>query len=241
MEPLTQGGISMTLLGALDPAKFAYVLVRYPADYGDPIPFGESNLIGRTNAIKEIAAAPGPVMLTGYSAGSFIAGDLAMDIVNGIVDGIDPSKLVAVALLADPKRPEGAGVPQIYTPGGYGIAGQRDITGVPVFWGTASMDPIAALDGSNPLRTVADLSVFASIDPDRWETWALSIQATVVNRSLQPAWKFWLQPWMWVDAAHALDLYIRLGGHTDDYLRQGICTALAEAVTAAVSVEGGAA
>lgn len=234
-EPILDGGISMTFLKALDPAKFGYLVVPYPADYGDPVPFGESNLIGRANAIKAFDFVKGPVLLSGYSAGSYIAGDLAADIAAGNVDGIEPSSLLAVALLADPKRPAGAGVPQIYTPGGYGIAGQRDIDGVPAYWGTASVDPIAALDGSNPLRTVADLSVFASIDPARWETWALSIQSVVAARALQPAWKFWLQPWKWADAAHALDLYLRLGAHTDDYLRQGVCLELAGAVNEAVS------
>jgi hypothetical protein len=234
-EPPAENGVSSTFLDALDPARFQPILVPYPAEYGNPTSFFESNVIGRQNAMDLIRRAPDRVVLSGYSAGAYIAGDIAVDIVAGREDGVEMEKIAAVALLADPKRPAGAGCRGIPTPGGSGIAGERDIFGVRALWGTASTDPIAALDDSNLLRTVADLTVFASIDPRRWDAWARSVLTVIEQRRLQPAWKFWLQPRKWADAAAALDRYLRLGGHTFRYLDEGICTKLAEVINSQVT------
>lgn len=230
-EPLVPGGISRTFLDALDPNRFEIVTPAYPADFGARVSFLESNAAGRDAVVERLRATEGPVVLSGYSAGAFIQGTLARDIALSNVAGVLPSRIEAVALLADPLRPEGAGADGIPIPGGYGIAGQRPIPDLPVFWGTASHDPIAALGADNPLRSAADLTEAFTLSPLGWDEWARDMyDRLIVRRDLQLWWAFGFRPWRWGQAADALDSYIRRGGHTDDYLRQGICTTLAAVI-----------
>lgn len=230
-EPLGPG-ISATFLGALDQQKFLPFLLTN-LDYGMPRPFAESYELAREEVIHHIHAAPGRVVLSGYSGGSYVIGDLARDIGAGIVEGIPPEKVAAVALLADPLRPEGAGAPNIPTPGGYGIAGQRWVRNLPVFWGTASRDSIAALGRENPLRSVADLSRAFTVNPLGWERWARDMFNTLTAWQVQPWWMFWHKPGRWADAILALNGYLTTA-HTADYLTEGVCVALAKVVNEAV-------
>lgn len=232
-EPLGPG-ISATFLAALDQTKFLPFLLSN-LDYGFPRPFVESYELAREEVVHHIHAAPGRVVLSGYSGGAFVVGDLARDIAANIVDGIPPEKVAAVALLADPMRPEGAGAPGIPTPGGYGIAGQRWVRNLPVFWGTASNDPIASLDADNPLRTVADLSTLWSVDPLKAGPWAQDVIHKLIYRQMQPWWMHPFRPAeQWGGAIAALNGYLWQGHHTLDMLREGICVKLAEAINEAV-------
>jgi hypothetical protein len=230
-EPLGPG-VSTTFLGALDREKFQPFLLG-GMDYGFPRPFAESYELAREEVIHHIHAAPGRVVLSGYSGGAFVIGDLARDIAFGIVEGIEPEKVAAVALLADPMRPEGAGAPGIPTPGGYGIAGQRNIRDLPVFWGTASRDAIGAMSGDNPLRTVADLSKKFTVNPLEWDRWVDDMFTKVTKWQVQPWWMFWNRPGRWMAAIEALNGY-RTTAHTADYLTEGVCVKLAAAVNEAV-------
>lgn len=231
-EPLGPG-ISAMFLAALDQAKFLPFLLG-AMDYGFPRPFAESYERARVEVIEQIHAAPGRVVLSGYSGGAFVIGDLARDIAANIVDGIPPEKVAAVALLADPMRPEGAGAPNIPTPGGYGIAGQRWVRNLPVFWGTASADSIASLGAENPLRTVADLSRAFTVNPLGWERWARDMFNTLTAWQVQPWWMFWHKPGRWEDAILALNGYLTTA-HTADYISEGVCVKLAAAVNREVS------
>lgn len=235
-EPMDARGISGTFLGALDSQRFLPVQLVQPMDYGFPMQFAESYERARQQVIDRIHDAPGRVVLSGYSGGSYVMGDLARDIAGGIVDGIDPGKLAAVALLADPERPEGAGAPGIPTPGGYGIAGSRAVNGVPAFWGTSSADPIASLTADNPLRTVADLSTLWSVDPLKAIPWATNVMHRLIYRQLQPWWMHPFRPAVeFGEAIDALNGYLFQGRHTQSYLAEGICTKLADVVNREVT------
>lgn len=229
-EPFVPGGVSTTFLDGLDQSRFEIWHPDYPADYGLRVSFAVSNRIGRDKTVELIRSTSDPVVLSGYSAGAYIMGDLARDIAKGKIAGIAPEQITAVALLADPKRPEGSGAPGLHTPGGYGIAGRRGIPGVRVFWGTSARDPIAALSGDNPLRSAADLTKAFTMDPRGWDEWAQDMFNTLVRREIQPWWMFWLRPGRWGAAIAALNAYIAQGAHTDDYLRLHVCTALAGVV-----------
>lgn len=234
-EPLGRPGISTAFLDGLDPDRFLPVLLATSMDYGFPVPFSETAAEAREAAIGQIRVAPGPVVLSGYSGGAYVAGDLARDIDEGRVEGVLASKIAAVALLADPLRPEGEGAPGIPTPGGYGIAGQRYIPDIPVFWGSAPHDAITACAADNPLRTVADLSTLWSVDPLKAGAWAQDVMHRLIYRQLQPWWMHPFRPAeQFGEAIDALNGYIWQGHHTEDYLSQGICTGLAQAVNEAV-------
>lgn len=203
--------------------------------YGIPTSFAESARYARDRVVEQIVLSPGPVVLSGYSGGALIQGDLANDIAFGQVADVDPGKILAVALLADPKRPEHCGAPGIPTPHGYGIAGQRPVNSTPVFWGSASNDAITACGPYNPLRTVADLSTLWSLDPLKAGGWALDVLIKLQRRQLQPWWMHPFSPARdFSEAITALWGYCRTA-HTIDYLDQGICTSLAQAVNRGVS------
>lgn len=227
-EPIGPG-VSGTFLGALDWNRFAPVWVEYPADYGATTSFDHSAAAGRAAAIELIRKATGPVVLSGYSQGAYIAGDLALDIARGLVPGISRDRLAAVVLIADPKRPEGATAPAIPVAPGYGIAGQRPIPGVRVWWGTANRDGISALPGDNPLRSLADLSRKFTLSPAGWQAWLLDMYGRIlVQRDLQVWWAARFRPGRLAEAAALLAGYLFGGTHTTDYLHQHICVRLAE-------------
>lgn len=226
-EPLTPHGISTTFLSALD-SRFHVVTPSYPADYGMPVPFEESNRLGREAAIREAQLAPGAVVLTGYSAGGLISGDLARDIAAGQVPTVPPAKLIAVALLADPKRPVGGGAPGLPTQGGYGILGQRPIPRVRAYYGCAFGDPISALGADNPIRSIADLSRRFTTNPRGLDGWVRDMFEVALSNQLQPWWRHPFRPQRWGAAVDALAAYLVRGQHTDSYLREGICEGLAQ-------------
>lgn len=228
--PDSRPGISTAFLDALDPTRFRPIWVEYPADYGMSVSFTESNVVGRARSLELLGKHP-KSLLTGYSAGAFIAGDLAADIAAGRVRGIRPERLAGVALLADPKRPPGATAAGIPAAPGHGIAGIRTIPGIPAWWGTASLDGISALAADNPLRSAADLSAAFTLHPGGWDEWAIDMYTRlIVRRDLQLWRAFRLRPGRWIEAADALSGYLFRGAHTLDYLRQDVCVRLAAAI-----------
>lgn len=239
-EPEQPPNISGLFLDNLDRSRFQVYPVDFPADYGRPMPFDMSNAVGRGQAVFLAATSPNRFILSGYSAGSFIAGDLAAEIRNRAVPSIDPDRLLAVVLIADPKRPFGAGAPGLPTPPGYGVAGQRAVPGERVWWGSSPRDPISALPVSSPLRTVADLTKEFSIDPRLWPQWGQSMLLTLIRRQVQPWWMFWRRPDAeLMQAILELNEYVHAGGHTEAYALEGICTSLAQVVNNSIT-EGAA-
>ncbi len=218
-------GVTRTFSAALEPARYRTSMVPYPADYGGTVPYADSVHVGRDALIAAVKSAPGQVILAGYSQGAAVAGDIAAAVGRG---ELDLPAVIACALIADPRRPQGHCVGA--DPGGYGIAGQRDIPGIRTFWAAAPGDPITALPAGNPLRTVADLSAYFGLSsPEAAARWGASLVDVAVRGQLQR----WWSPANWRNWGGALAYargYLVDGRHTEDYIRHGHLTRLAQAL-----------
>ncbi|WP_280470969.1 alpha/beta fold hydrolase [Nocardia cyriacigeorgica] len=228
-------GISETFGRALDPARFRFRALRYPASYGGlELAYADSRKIGRHHLLEGIAHSPGPVVIGGYSQGAGIAGDLAAELADGtvLVDG----QVIGCALISDPARPSGAGMPGRPVAPGYGIVGARAIPtrfehqDIPIWWAAAEGDPITALPAGNPLRTLADTTEYFSLrspgDAYRW-------MESLADRCRRNAWQRWWSPSNWATWAGAMAFargYLWDGRHTTDYLVHGHAQALADVV-----------
>lgn len=221
-------GISRAFADSLDPDRFEPRIVAYPAEYGTPRPYAESRRLGR-RALLEAIRVRRSFVLAGYSQGAGIAGDLARDIVE-YQPGALADRLVGCALIADPLRPVGAGMPHRSPAPGYGIAGQRLVPTVPTWWAAADGDPITALPAGNPLRSVADLT----------EWWSLAGPAEVVrwgedlvDKARRGVYQQWWSPANWRTWGGAVAYargYLWDGRHTTDYVGRGHVQALADTV-----------
>ncbi|WP_167478657.1 alpha/beta fold hydrolase [Nocardia arthritidis] len=218
-------GICQTFAAALDQQRFAPRMVAYPADYGRRVAYADSVAVGRHALLDAIGSTPNRVVLAGYSQGAAIAGEVAAQVGRGELPGLE---VVACALIADPLRPEGQCVPP--DPGGYGIAGQRPIAGVPAYWVAAEGDPITALPAGNPLRTIADLTAYFDLaDPVAALRWGQSMLDVAIRGQLQQ----WWSPANWRSWGGAVAYargYLLDGRHTDDYIRCGHARRLAEVI-----------
>ncbi|MEV0294516.1 alpha/beta fold hydrolase [Nocardia sp. NPDC050710] len=217
--------VTATFSAALDPARFRTRMVPYPADYGRQVAYADSVAAGRSALINAIESTPHRVILAGYSQGAAIAGDVAAEIGRGELAHLE---VVACALIADPLRPADSYLGA--DPGGYGIAGQRWVPGIPTYWVAAQGDPITALPAGNPLRLIADLSAYFSLsDPEAALRWGQSLIDVAARRQLQR----WWSPRNWRSWAGAIAYargYLFDGRHTDDYVRHGHARRLAEAL-----------
>ncbi|PXX65409.1 PE-PPE domain-containing protein [Nocardia tenerifensis] len=223
--------VTAAFADALDPRRFTVRMVPYPADYGRHVAFADSVAAGRRALIEAIEATPNRVLLAGYSQGAGIAGDLAAEIGQGLLPQLE---VVACALIADPLRPAGRCLGK--DPGGYGVIGQRNITGVPAYWVAAEGDPITALPTGNPLRLVADLSAYFSLSsPAAMVRWGQHIIDLATRRQLQRWWS--PENWRaWGGAVAYARGYLFDGRHTEDYLRYGHARLLAETINREVAV-----
>lgn len=218
-------GISAEFGRCLDPNRFRFRVLRYPASYGGLEPsYADSRVAGMGVLVAAIAHAPGPVVLGGYSQGAGIAGDFAE------LPAASQTKVRACALISDPMRPVGAGMPGRPAASGYGIAGARGAMGVPTWWAAAEGDPITALPEGNPLRSIADLTEYFSFrspgDAARW-------MESLADRCRRNAWQRWwsLENWRtWSGAMAYARGYLVDGKHTTDYLLYGHAQALADVV-----------
>jgi hypothetical protein len=213
----------------LDPARFAWRIVDYPAAYGGiglDESYADSRAAGRQALIDAIKAAPGRVVIAGYSQGAQIVGDLA---------GIGVGKVLAAALIADPARPPGAGIPGQPAVSGYGITGARPVRGVPAYWAANPGDPITALPADDPLRGIADITGYFSLrstaDAERWAQ-------DLINRAIAGRWQRW---WSigdirrWGEAIAYARGYLLDGRHTGDYIVRGLAAGLAETINSEVA------
>lgn len=220
-------GVSEEFAKFLDPDRFRFRAVEYPADYGQVLSYAESVQIGVSNLDNAAMQSPNPVVIGGYSQGAAAAGDLAAAVAAGAHPYLD---VRGVALIADPLRPAGAGMPGLPAAAGYGISGQR-LIGMPTLWAANDGDPITALPAGNPLRTVADVSEFlaATCDPSRAADLFVTTLRAVTDGRMQRWWD--VSNWRtWGGALAYLRGYLFDGRHTDDYIRRGLCAELAAAV-----------
>ncbi|APE37686.1 hypothetical protein BOX37_31325 [Nocardia mangyaensis] len=219
-------GVTETFIHALDTSIFTTRMVAYPAAYGTPVSYADSVAAGKRALLAAVDRSPNPVVLAGYSQGAAVAGDLAAEIGRGAHRG---REVIACALIADPRRPAGHYLGDT-DPGGYGVVGERPIDGIPTYWAAAPGDPITALPAGNPLRTIADLSAFFSFaDANAAVHWAHQMLNTASRNQLQRWWS--LDNWrQWAGALAYARGYLFDGRHTDDYIRLGYTTALAQAL-----------
>ncbi len=222
-------GVSGTFLAAVDDKKFHVVPIEYPAEVGDPMPWADSRDAGRAALIGAIRQTPNLAAIGGYSQGAGIAGDLAADIAAGGLSALKGLQVVACALVADPSRPQGAGVGVV--PPGWGICGQRPVPHIPTFWAAAFADPITALPGNSLLRALPDLVQYWGLrGPADVARWGQSLMAILVQRR----YEMWLSgdPSLGecVNAINELDNFVFFGRHTDAYVQQGLCVRLADAL-----------
>ncbi|MGI5223258.1 hypothetical protein [Nocardia sp. CA-290969] len=225
-------GVCEGFAAALDRRRFRPQIVSYPAEFGwDGAPYADSREAGRA-ALDGAVARSERCVLAGYSQGAVIAGDYARDYELHLQRGIAGGRIAGVALIADGRRPRGAGTPGMPVATGYGIVDQRPIEGhsFPVFWAAAEGDGITSLPAGNPLRTVADLAEWFSIR-------SLADSAKWVAKGFDRIRRGQMQPWWklehhrdWDGAAAYLRGYLWDGRHTTDYTRHGHVQALANAI-----------
>lgn len=228
----------------LDSSRYETQVVTYPATFGGTQPSYEvSRSAGGRALYQALDALPAgtPVVISGYSQGAVIAGDIARQIT---LEGMTRYNVVACALIADGLRPEGVGLViegrgLLGVSEGYGIAGQRQIpdSRFPTFWVSAWGDPICSLPAGNPLRNVADLVLWYSFQrPEDFTRWgAMMLDAAMLGR-LQD----WWAPWKWAGWMGALRFargYLFDGRHTADYIRRGYTWALADCLNELVVPE----
>lgn len=220
-------GISLAFADALDKSRFAPRIVRYVAAYGGlDMPYAQSRMAGRRALLEAFQGRK--IVLAGYSQGAGIAGDLAAEIVTSMPGSIADS-VVGCALIADPYRPLGAGMPGRPIAPGYGIAGQRIVPGR-TWWAAAPGDPITALPPGNALRSVADLTEWWSLaGPAEVARWGEDL----VEKCRGGAYQRWWSPVNWQSWFGAMAFargYAIDGRHTADYLVHGHARALADIV-----------
>lgn len=213
---------------SLDPDRFAPQIVSYPATYGGfQLPYAESRALGRKALADAIRRAANPAIIAGYSQGAGIAGDLAAEIGAGVHPDLE---VYACALIADPVRPHGAGMPHRPPAPGYGIVGTRVITGLPTWWAAAAGDPITALPPGNPLRTIADVSEWWSIaGPAEAARWGQDLVDKCRRNAFQRWWS--VENWRsWNGAMAFARGYLWDGRHGAAYITEGHVQALAATI-----------
>lgn len=223
------------LIRLLDPERFRGVWVPYPGAYGWPMSYAESVKVGAANVVRAVAAAQGQVMIVGYSQGAVVVKAAVNDIAAGRM--ALRSKLVGVGLVADPTRPRDqrtgwGGEVGYWDTGTYGIAGEEHVilqqTGLPVWTIVAPTDPITDLPAGNALRSLFDLSEFASLNGSAW---AESLIARAKSRQWQRWWS--IENWQtWGGVIAYLRGYLIDGRHTLDYVRGGHLQRLASIMQA---------
>lgn len=206
--------------------------VPWPASYGPTagLGFGSSYGANLQRGITDLNLAIGSVneriggykdsdriALYGYSAGATLTGNFANT-------GLWRSRIAAVGLVADPMRPRGMG--GVGPASGWGVGGERRVSGLPVVWAADPRDPITALEENSPVRTFADQSYAASFNPGQAPYWINDIAGKVTSAKWQQVAINWWNPigvfQQYGRALDALDRYLWKGDHTSYGVRQGL-------------------
>jgi hypothetical protein len=223
-------GVSAAFRDNLDD-RFTFHYLSYPASYGSPA-YGDSNATGRRILLDAIRDTPNRACIGGFSQGAAAAGDAAMEIGAGLHPGLE---LDAVALIADPLRPPGAGIPGVNPADGYGIAGARPIAGrgIKTYWAANPADVITSAGAGSPLRSIADFTEWFSLgSPEEADAWMRDLIARAKQRRWQRWWS--IEHWQtWGGAAADAAGYLT-GRHTVDYVALQYCRKLATAVNRGV-------
>lgn len=224
-------GVSDWFSRHLDRDRFQFRYVPYPGTFGNGPSYGDSREEGRRNLIDAIRATSNLACLGGYSQGAAVAGDLAGEIGRGELPDLE---VVGCALIADPCRPRGAGMPAWPIASGYGIAGEREVSGVPIWWAANEGDAITSLPAGNPLRSIADISEYFSLaGPAAAFRWMQKLQ----DRAREQRWQRWwsIENWRTWNGAIAYAAGYLGTRHTADYVVHGHAEQLAKTVNEAVA------
>ncbi|WP_280389268.1 PE-PPE domain-containing protein [Nocardia wallacei] len=225
-------GVSLEFARHLDPARFEFQAIPYPADFGTHTSYIESVHVGRRALAAAVRATPHRAIIGGYSQGAYIAGSLASDIGLGRYPDLD---VLACALIADPARPRGAGMPGEAAAPGYGISGPRDpIVDLPTWYAAVYDDPITALPAGSPLRGLADLTEWFSLaSPEAALAWGFDL----VRRAKARRWQQWWSATNLIACTEAIDQARRYlprpvggGRHDAAYIELGLAARLAQCV-----------
>ncbi|WP_280371076.1 PE-PPE domain-containing protein [Nocardia wallacei] len=227
----TPDGVSREFARHLDPDRFEFLPVAYPADFGTRTSYTDSVLAGRKALADAVRATPHRAVIGGYSQGAYIAGSLARDIADGRFGDLD---VLACALIADPARPRLAGLPGETPAPDYGISGERHIgDSVPTYWAAVPDDPITSLPEGSLLRALADITEYMTIStPEGARAWADDL----IDRALRARWQpaHWFDWRAWTRAADEARRYLPrpVGGgrHDAAYIELGLCARLAQTV-----------
>lgn len=177
---ISEGTTRNMLSGVTDLCDGFYVSeLPYSAQYGFvPLPFGQSFEASVTQGELMLRREldKGPAVVLGYSGGAALAGNVARD---------GHPNLLGVGLIADPFQPKA-----ITHDGKFGVAGSRDIRGVPTKWVWNPADMICQSRANSPVRAVADQTARMSLkDPGRW-------QADLLDRLAKNRWqRITYRPW----------------------------------------------
>ena len=193
---VTFRGISERLTGnMLDhlayplPPGWERVEVPWSATYGvGGTSYKQSLAAGMTlgeQTIREIRAAHprARIILAGYSGGAALAGDLA-NLLAHMIDG--------VILVADPNYPG--------TGGDYGIAGARNVVGVPVRWVVNPRDVICCCPRLSPLRIIAITTPMMALGDRR--SWPADVAKLLRERKTRLELGELIGPW-WLPSTWA--------------------------------------
>ncbi|MEV0945623.1 PE-PPE domain-containing protein [Rhodococcus sp. NPDC049939] len=193
-------GLLRTVADALD-GRFASRWVGYPASYG-PVAVGglsyrHSTEVGVRRLMDAIEAAPGSVMLIGYSQGCTVIREVLGKIATGEFAG---RHVRAAGLISDPEQPAGA-VPGC---GGRGVAGEGAPlpATVPVLWIAHPNDMICNASDDSFVRDIADLTGWMSFRTHR--VWLTQIWKLLRHNSFQNADKTRISPTQWRTDLHRL-------------------------------------
>ena len=216
--------------------RFFVQYIRYPAEgFGRGMAWADSREFGKQALLKAIRDTDNIAVPVGYSQGADIVGDVVAEIGDGKHPGLE---VAGCALIADPRRPEGATMPGIRPASGYGVAGARPIRNIPTWWAAVEGDAITSLPAGSPLRTASDVMDYFSLSsPEAALAWGVKLYAKALEKSLQPWWKFENRKG-WAGAARDIWGYLPppIGGglHTYRYVQMGLLPRLAEAVNRGV-------
>lgn len=216
-------GMLSELLRFLPADEFRGVWVTYPGAYAFPVTYAESVSVGAANLVRAVSASQNKVIVVGYSQGAEIVKRAMNEVLHKTP--FLAEKIVGIGLVADPSRPADQRTgwpapPELNST--YGIAGEThidlaDLLHIPVWTIVAPTDPITDLPPGNPLRSIFDLTEFASLDA---EVWAHALWERAKKRQWQRWWS--IENWQtWGGAIAYLRGYLIDGRHTQDYIRGG--------------------
>lgn len=131
------------------PEEWHRVSNTWLAQYASPMPFIDAVEYGAEDLVRMVEAAPGPVVLLGYSGGCVV--------IHRAWEALTPEqrgKVACIGMVSDPEQPRGV----TGSPDRFGIRGSSPMPGVPVYWAADPHDAICLCPENSPLRWIAQWS-----------------------------------------------------------------------------------